>query len=108
MNKKLNFGYDMLGKYITIKLNVCLTTTNLEVLECTYKEWLNFYPDCYKGRTRIEGVLPLGSQGQFQNDLQLAITRTKIEKLQEIERRIISDYMDIDRFIPNFDNPFIG
>lgn len=107
MNKLHKFGYDMLGKYITVKLNVCLTTTNLEVLECTYKEWLCFYPG-YKGRTRIEGVLPLGSQGQFQIDLQLAIVRTKIDKLRDKERGIVSDYMDIDRFIPNFDNPFIG
>jgi len=105
MNKIHKFGYDMLGKYITVKLNVCLTTTNLEVLECTYKEWLCFYPG-YKGRIRIEGVLPLGSQGQFQNDLWLAITRTKIEKLQVIERGIVSNFLQIDRSIPNLDNPF--
>jgi len=105
MNRIHKFGYDMLGKYITVKLNVCLTTTNLEVLECTYKEWLCFYPG-YKGRIRIEGVLPLGSQGQFQNDLWLAITRTKIEKLQVIERGIVSNFLQIDRSIPNLDNPF--
>jgi hypothetical protein len=107
MNKIHKFGYDMLGKYITVKLNVCLTQQNLEVLECTYKEWLSFYPG-YKNRTRIEGVLPLGSQSQFHTDLQLAIVRTKIDKLRETEKSIVSDYMDIDRFIPNFDNPFIG
>lgn len=107
MNKSIKFGYDILGKYSTVKINVCLTTTNLEVLECTYKEWLSFYPG-YKGRTRIEGVLPYYSLGQFQNDLKLAKTRTMIEKFQEIEKGIVSNYLDIDRFIPNFDNPFIG
>lgn len=105
MNIKSKFGYDMLGKYITVKLNVCLTQSNLEVLECTYKEWLCFYPG-YKGRIRIEGVLPLGSQMQFQNDLQLALVRTKIDKLKAQEGRIISVYMDIDRDMPNLDNPF--
>jgi hypothetical protein len=105
MNRISKFGYDMLGKYITVKLNVCLTKTNLEVLECTYKEWLCFYPN-YKGLTRIEGVLPLGSQMQFRIDLQLALVRTKINKLKEKERDIVSVYMDIDREIPNLDNPF--
>jgi hypothetical protein len=107
MNKLHKFGYDMLGKYITVKLNVCLTQNNLEVLECTYKEWLSFYPG-YKNRTRIEGVLPLGSQSQFYTDLQLALVRTKIDKLQEIEKGIISDYLGVDRNIPDFDNPFVG
>lgn len=105
MNRISKFGYDMLGKYITVKLNVCLTQSNLEVLECTYKEWLSFYPN-YKGLTRIEGVLPLGSQMQFRIDLQLALVRTKINKLKEKERDIVSVYMDIDRKIPNLDNPF--
>ena len=105
MNKLHKFGYDMLGKYITVKLNVCLTQSNLEVLECTYKEWLCFYPG-YKGRIRIEGVLPLGSQGQFYIDLKLAQVRTKIDKLREQESGIISIYMGIDREIPNLDNPF--
>lgn len=105
MNKLHKFGYDMLGKYITVKINVCLTQSNLEVLECTYKEWLCFYPN-HKGLTRIEGVLPLGSQRQFYIDLQLAKVRTKIDKLKEQESGIISIYMGIDREIPNLDNPF--
>lgn len=104
MNKTSKFGYDILGKYSTVKINVCLTTTNLEVLECTYKEWLSFYAG-YKGRTRIEGVLPYYSLGQFINDLELAKTRTKIEKLQENEKRIVSAYLSIDRTMPDFDNP---
>jgi len=107
MNKLHKFGYDMLGKYITVKLNVFLTHNNLEVLECTYKEWLSFYPG-YKNRTRIEGVLPLGSQSQFHTDLQLAIVRTKIDKLRETVKSIVSYCLDIDRNIPNFDNPFVG
>lgn len=106
MNRKSQFGYDMLGKYITVKLNVCLTQSNLEVLECTYKEWLSFYPN-HKGLTRIEGVLPLGSQRQFYVDLQLAKVRTKIDKLRDQESGIISIYMGIDREIPNLDNPFL-
>jgi len=107
MNKIHKFGYDMLGKYITVKINACLTQSNLEVLECTYKDWLCFYPN-QKGLTRIEGVLPLGSQEQFRTDLKLALVRTQIDKLRELEKGIASDYIDIDRFIPNFDNPFIG
>ena len=105
MNKLHKFGYDILGKYITVKLNVCLTQSNLEVLECTYKELLCFYPG-YKGRIRIEGVLPLGSNNQFYTDLKLALVRTKIDKLREQESGIISVYMGIDREIPNLDNPF--
>lgn len=105
MNKLQKFGYDMLGKYITVKLNVCLNTTNLEVLKCTYKEWLCFYPG-YKGRIRIEGVLPLDSHYPFMNDLKLAITRTKIDKLQVIVSGIVSDFLQIDRSISDFDDPF--
>lgn len=107
MNRTSKFGYDMLGKYITIKLNVRLTQPNLDVLECTYKEWLSFYPG-FKGLIRIEGVLPLGSRNQFQIDLELAKTRTKIAHLKECEEYIVSRYLNIDRTIPDFDNPFIG
>ena len=109
MNKKSQYGYDVLGKYITVKLRVCLTQQNLEVLECTYKDWLCFYKT-YSGYTRyikIEGVLPSGSYDQFNHDLQLALVRTKIDKLKEQETRIVSDYLNIDRDIPNLDNPFI-
>lgn len=106
MNKLHKFGYDMLGKYITVKINVCLTQSNLEVLECTYKEWLSFYPN-QKGLTRIEGVLPLGSNNQFYVDLQLAKVRTKIDKLRYQEAGIIAIHMGIDREIPNLDNPFV-
>ncbi len=103
MNKKQKFGYDTLGMYTTIKLNVCLTQRDLEVLEVTYKEWLSFCPG-YKGRIRIEGILPTESHSQFITNLGLALTRTKIDKLKEKESRLVAQYLSIDRTIPNFND----
>lgn len=105
MNKKARFGYDMLGMHITVKLNVCLSESNLHSLECDYKEWVCFYPG-YKGRTRIEGVLPIGSQEKFQNDLKLAMIRSKIDALKAQESAVLSYVMRIDKPIPNF-NTFL-
>jgi len=103
MNKTQKFGYNTLGKYSTVKINACLTAPNLEVLEVTYKEWLCFYPG-YKGRTRIEGVLPICSHSQFITDLQLALTRSKIDKLKEKESQLVAYVIEIDTTIPNLEN----
>jgi hypothetical protein len=95
MNKTAKFGYEMLGLYVTVKLNVGLTKSNLEELERNYKEWLCFMPG-YKKLTRIEGVLPYKSRHKFIEDLELAKLRSKIEKLKEKESDILNMQMNID------------
>lgn len=103
MNRTARFGYDIFGGYITVKLNACLTKSNIEALQCDYKEWLSLYPG-YKGRTRIEGVLPINFSTKFYTDIKLAILRSKIDRLKEQEKSVLSDYMDIDTTRPSFND----
>jgi hypothetical protein len=106
MNITLKFGYATLGSYTTVKLNCVLTQHNLDVLTIAYKEWLVFLPG-YKGRIRIEGVLPIGSHQQFRTDLELALLRSKKDLIDERIKQVTSTYLGIDRTIPNLNDASI-
>ena len=78
MNKTLKFGYDSLGAYTLVKLNVKLTDTETAGLDYTYHQFLKFIPN-HKGLTRIEGVLHVDMHYDFTKDLKVALLRSKIE-----------------------------
>ena len=103
MNKTIKFGYSTLGSYTMVKLNCLLTQHDLDVLKIAYKEWLVFLPG-YKGRIRIEGVLPIESHQQFRTDLELALLRTKRAKFDERIKQVTSVYLGINRTIPNLND----
>lgn len=103
MNKTIKFGYDGLGRYTLVKLNCVLTQHNLDVLTIAYKEWLVFLPG-YKGRIRIEGVLPIESHQQFRTDLELALLRSKKDLIDERIKQVTSVYLGINRTIPNLND----
>jgi hypothetical protein len=103
MNKTIKFGYDGLGRYTLVKLNCVLTRHNLDALEITYKEWLSFMPG-FKGRIRIEGVLPLESSLQFRLDLELALLRSKRDILDEKIADATSVVLGLNRTIPNLND----
>lgn len=78
MNKTLKFGYDALGAYCLVKLNVKLTDIEAARLDYTYHQFLQFIPN-HKGLTRIEGVLHANMHNDFTKDLKVALLRSKIE-----------------------------
>ena len=78
MNKTLKFGYDALGAYCLVKLNVKLTDIETARLDYTYHQFLKFIPN-YKGLTRIEGVLHADMHYDFTQELKVALLRSKIE-----------------------------
>lgn len=82
MNKTVKFGYDSLGAYTLVKLNVKLTDYESARLEATYYNWLKFISN-HKGLTRIEGVLPVDSHFEFAKDLRCAILQSKMTAMQD-------------------------
>jgi hypothetical protein len=82
MNKTLKFGYDSLGAYALVKLNVKLTDNEIGILDYVYHQYLKFIPN-QKGLTRIEGVLPADMHYSFIKDLKCAVLRSKIEMMND-------------------------
>jgi hypothetical protein len=81
MNKLANFGYDALGAYTIIKLNVKLSDTQAAIIDAYYHNWLKILPN---GKLyRIEGVLPHISVSTFKKDLRIAKLQSDIEFLQD-------------------------
>ena len=80
MNKTLKFGYDFLGSYALVKLNVKLTDNEIGILDHVYHKELKFISN-RDGLTRIEGVLPADTLHGFIKDLKVATLRSKIEMM---------------------------
>lgn len=89
MNKSLRFGYDSLGEYTIIKLNVKLSDGQRDLMDHSYHKWLKFWNNrtkqCEK-ITRIEGVLPHDCVGDFIKALKVAVLQSQIEfKMDELQ-----------------------
>ena len=82
MNKTLKFGYDFLGSYALVKLNVKLTDNEIGILDYVYHKELKFISN-RDGLTRIEGVLPADTLHGFIKDLKVATLRSKIEMMND-------------------------
>ena len=100
MNKTLKFGYDSLGAYTLVKLNVKLTDTEIGILDYVYHLSLKFISN-RDGLTRIEGVLPAQNHHDFMKDLRIAILRSKIEVMSNevnvlIRPKTVTLYTDLD------------
>lgn len=99
MNKTLKFGYDFLGAYALVKLNVKLTDTQVAYLDYLYHKELKFISN-RDGLTRIEGVLNADTLHRFIKYLKCAILRSKIEMMTEELNAITSQrnvtMIDID------------
>jgi hypothetical protein len=87
MNKTLKFGYDSLGAYTLVKLNVKLTDTEIGILDYVYHLSLKFISN-HNGLTRIEGVLPAQNHHDFMKDLRIAILRSKMEVMSNEVRAL--------------------
>lgn len=82
MNRNLPFGYNALGAYALIKLNVKLSETQRTRLSNTYYMHMHFIP-LRNGNTRIEGVLHQEYMSEWLFAFQDAILQSKIEFLEE-------------------------
>lgn len=81
MNKSMNFGYDALGAYTIIKLNIKLSDTQASIVDASYHDWLKILPN---GKLyRIEGVLPHDTVSAFKKALRIAKLQSDIEFLQD-------------------------
>jgi hypothetical protein len=101
MNKSLRFGYDSIGAYTIIKLNVKLSDGQVSVMDYNYHQWLKFCDNrtrkCNK-ITRIEGVLPHDCVSDFVKALKIAVLQSQIEfkmdELQGLINPIVSSDLD--------------
>lgn len=92
MNKSMRFGYDSIGAYTIIKLNVKLSDVQMKVMDNNYHQWLKFWGNstrrCNK-ITRIEGVLPHDCVRDFVKALKIAVLQSQVEfKMDELTRLI--------------------
>ena len=88
MNKSMRFGYDSIGAYTIIKLNVKLSYVQMKVMDNNYHQWIKFWGNstrkCNK-ITRIEGVLPHDCVSDFVKALKVAVLQSQIEfKMDEL------------------------
>jgi hypothetical protein len=101
MNKSLRFGYDSIGAYTIIKLNVKLSDGQVKVMDNNYHQWIKFWYNrtrkCNK-ITRIEGVLPHDCVSDFVKALKVAVLQSQIEfkmdELQGLINPIVSSDLD--------------
>jgi hypothetical protein len=101
MNKSLRFGYDSIGAYTIIKLNVKLSDGQMKVMDNNYHQWIKFWNNrtrkCNK-ITRIEGVLPHDCVSDFVKALKIAVLQSQIEfkmdELQGLINPIVSSDLD--------------
>lgn len=93
MNKSVNFGYDALGAYTIIKLNVKLSDTQASIVDASYHDWLKILPNKTRRSEklyRIEGVLPHDTVRSFKKALRIALLQSQIEfKQDELAKLII-------------------
>ena len=82
MNRNLPFGYNALGAWTTIKLNIKLSETHRNRLSNTYHQYMHFIP-LRNGNTRVEGVLHNEYMSEWLFAIQDAILQSKIEFLEE-------------------------
>ena len=101
MNKSLRFGYDSIGAYTIIKLNVKLSDGQVNVMDNNYHQWIKFWNNrtrkCNK-ITRIEGDLPHDCVSDFVKALKIAVLQSQIEfkmdELQGLINPIVSSDLD--------------
>jgi len=96
MNRNLPFGYNALGAYNLIKLNVKLSETQRNRLSNTYDQHMHFIP-LRNGNTRIEGVLQSEYMSAWLFALKDALLQSKIEFLEEQVSNIHKAYYGIDQ-----------
>lgn len=86
MNKSLRFGYDSIGAYAIVKLNIKLSDTQASIIDASYHNWLKILPNKTRRSEklyRIEGVLPHDIVSSFAYSLRIALLQSQIEFKQD-------------------------
>lgn len=100
MNRKMNFGYDMLGNHNLVKLNVGLNKDDQSNLSTRYGLIVS---EGRNGLCRIEGAFPLGQLSSFITDLEDAKINFAMSKLLKRKENLLNDslqYVSADLDLP--------
>lgn len=88
MNRKMNFGYDMLGNHSLVKLNVGLNRDDQSNLGARYGLIVS---EGRNGLCRIEGAFALDQLSSFITDLEDAKINFAMSKLLTKKENLLND-----------------
>jgi len=103
MNRKMNFGYDILGNHNLVKLNVGLNKDDQSNLTAKYGLIVS---EGRRGLCRLEGAFPLGQLSNFITDLEDAKINFAMTKLLNKKEDLLNNALQYKYVSADLDLPY--